>query len=120
MLSGKWRSGRKGELMALDKKARRRQLRQVAGALVHVEHPVAGGALEMVVVRLAPGFVARAVAGQGDSAHLLRIDQQLQVAVNGGQAQGRHFGLRGGQHFLGRERALRVFDGAADGTALAG
>ncbi len=106
--------------MRLDQEAGRRHVRHVAGAVVHVEHPLAAGALEMVVVRLARRLVAGAVAGQRHLLDLAGLDQQLQVAVDGGQAQAGHGRLRGGQHFLRRQRALCGVDGGADGAALAG
>ena len=106
--------------MGLHREAGRRQPRQVAGAGVHVEHTFAGRALEVVVVRVAHRLVAQVLARQLHRLQLTVFHHRLQVAVDGGDAQARHGGLRGVQHLLRQQRAVGGGDGIADGGALAG
>ena len=106
--------------MAFHQKPGRRQLCHVTRAAVHVKHPLAACALKVMVVGLARWLVTCAVTRQGDLRDLTRLHQQLEVAVNRGQAQARHLGLRRRQNLLRRQRALGSVDGGADGAALAG
>jgi hypothetical protein len=44
------------DLVPLNREAARRQPGQIAGAVVHVEHPLAGGALKVMMVAVADGL----------------------------------------------------------------
>jgi hypothetical protein len=80
----------------------------------------AGVALEVVVVGLAGYFVAGGVAGDVDWGEPLVIDQAADVAVDGGDAEGVYLFLSQGEGFVGREGAIRLEEGGADGVFLAG
>lgn len=110
----------KGEFVVFHLEARWGEVCQVARAAVHDEHPFAPGAAEVVVVFVAGRLVAGVFTWQGHGMHIAFVDQQLEVAVNGGQAQGRHLRLRRRQHFVRGEGALGGVDGVADGGALSG
>lgn len=106
--------------MSFDAEAGGREFGQIAWALVHVEDALALLALEMVVMVMHRRLVARAVAGQLHQHDGRVVQQQLEIAVDGGHAQ--TFNLQAGyfQHFLRRERPSGGLDGVADGSALAG
>lgn len=80
-----------------------------------IEHALAGGVLEVVVVvRMPRRLVARDLAKRARDLQLTFHDQLLDLAVHGGQLQARHSGPRSLQY-----RVLAPY-GASSVTELSG
>lgn len=75
--------------MPLNREAARRQPGQIAGAVVHVEHPLAGGALKVMMVAVADGLVASRLARRRDRL-LRRLASQQAAAVRAEQVMAAH------------------------------
>lgn len=106
--------------MPLDREAGRRELLEITGAVVHVEHALAGPALKVVMVRVAGRLVARRLAGQGHRLDLAGLGQELEIAIDGRHAQRRHFALRHFENFGRQQRTCGGIDHGADRGTLAG
>jgi len=88
------------DVMAFDSEAGRSELGQVAWAALHIEYTLTAGALEVVVVGMARAFVAWALSRQLHERDGLIFQQQLQIAVDGGQPESFHVDARRFQHLL--------------------
>ena len=80
---------------------------------------LAAVAVEVVVVAAVGAFVARGLAGQLDGLHIAGIEQDLQVAVDSGNAQRGKSHLGEGEDLRGQQRLLRMLDDVLDRIALA-
>ena len=85
-----------------------------------VKYPTACVASEVVMVGVAGKFVPRRLARQLDRLDFSGIRQLLEVAVDGGQAKGRHLALGFGQDLGGKKRAPGRFHDRTYRMALAG
>ncbi len=86
--------------MAVHLKAIRRELLQVARAVVYVVHLVAKCAVEMVMVVVVRCLVAGVFARQVDRANQAIFKQRLDVAVHRGDTHARRLCRCGIQNFL--------------------
>lgn len=90
------------------------------GAPRKLKDPAASPAVEVVVVPLPCGLVARGLPRKVDRGQKPLLHQGLQVAVHRGQAQGRDPSSGQVQNLLGGEGAACLQEGLPDGPALAG
>lgn len=81
------------QLMSLHSEALRCELLHVSGACMYIEYQAAVVAVEVVVVLVVSEFVAGWLARQLDDLYISRVQQLLDVAIDGGQAEGRNFAL---------------------------
>ena len=86
--------------MAVHLKAIRRELLQVARAVVYVVHLVAKCAVEMVVVVVVRGLIAGVLARQVHRANQAVFYQRFDIAVHRGDTHARRLGRCGIQNFL--------------------
>lgn len=78
----------------------------------------AGVAREVVMVVLAGLLEARRLVGQVHGARVTALDQGVQVAVDGGQAEPGVVSSSALEYLLRRQRSGRLFQGLQDGTPL--
>ena len=83
--------------------------------LVDLSARVAGEVMMVVAARL---LEARGLVGQVHGADVAPLDQGVQVAVDGGEAEAKVVGSRALEDLLGRHRSVRLFQGLQDGTPL--
>lgn len=79
--------------MSIHREARRGELLHVPRAGMYVEDPAAIVAMEMMVVLVAGKFVAWRLARQLDKQDIPSLQQLFDVAVDRGEAEGRHVAL---------------------------
>src|SRR6185295_7806718 len=88
---------------------------RAAGELVN---PVAGPAVEVVVVLLARRLVARRLAGQVDLRQRALFGERLDRPIDGGDAETGTVAAGRVQHLFRAQRPAIVLDGAPDGATL--
>lgn len=106
------------DLVALGQEPRGGEVREVAGAVFDLEHPVAVAAVEVVVVVLAGQLVAGGGARQLDRVKAPFIEEATNRAVDRGDAE--PWGGRAGgvEDLLGGQRASGGLEGALNGLPL--
>lgn len=80
----------------------------------------AGAAMEMVMVFLAGEFVVGDLAGEFDGGEPAFVEQHLNVAIDGGDAESGVFAGGELEDFVGVERAVSGEEGGPDGATLTG
>ena len=93
---------------------------EIARTGVHVEHPVAPDALEVVMVTVRCGFVTRVFAGQVDGEERTLFNQALEVAIDRSDPDTRDIAPGCREHLARQQRAVGVLDSDTDCGPLTG
>lgn len=98
----------------------RREGAEITRAAFNLKDLAAGRAVEVVVVLLAGELVAGAFTGDFDGLHDAGFNEELEGAVNGGEAEAADAGLGVFEHLAWGKGRPGIPDGIADGLALTG
>lgn len=93
---------------------------EVQGADFEVVYVLAAAALEVVVMAEAGSLVAGLAVWEDDGLDAAGLEQEIECAVNGGDAEAAERGKRAIQDLLDGDGPLRLGDGLENGIALAG
>lgn len=101
-------------------KTARRTWQCGGGTAAEFIHSPAFAAVKVMMVSLAGHFVASRLAGQRNRVEPTIRQQRLDIAIDGRNTQCLVVTLGCGESFFGRERAIRLDEGIANGLLLAG
>ncbi len=107
------------DLVVFQVEPRWSQGREVAGAVVDLEHPITVATVEVVVVTLVSHLVPCGGAGQFDHVKPLGGHQSLEIAVDRRQAETGEFLAAGRQNLRGAQRSASLLEDGANGAPLA-
>jgi hypothetical protein len=93
---------------------------EVEGTDFEVVDVLAAAALEVIVMTEAGALVAGLAIGEDYGADALGVEQEVEGAVNGGDAEAAEDGLGAVEDLLDGYGTLGLGDGQEDGIALAG
>jgi hypothetical protein len=106
------------DFVPLGDEAGRRGTLFVENASGYLEKPVAGPALEMMMMFLAGSFIGHTFLEGVDLLEPPCFDQDFEIAIDGGQVEGSDFEASRFQNFMDAERSVDVSENFLDSGSL--